>query len=475
MGSQSPRLHRRTLLRGLGVMATLLAASLSACSQQAPAGTTVQGQHATAQSPSISVASTSSGTSRLQVSRKQTLLRLTYFSAGSVKGVDYFAQNAHAFAAHTPHYRIAIEPGGSQYDDKILSQAAAGTPPDVILQGGRDFGLFVTKGVVQSLDGLIARDHYDLSDFFPICLQLTTWKKHVYGLPDDLNLLGLYYNKDLFNRAGIPHPPFTWDAPGWSWQIFAQTARKLTSQTGIPSFGADFGGTAPTNIATVLWAYGGDFLSADWTRCLLDQPPAIAAIQYLSDLMLRDRAIPNPAVPNQQSAPSFLNGRIAMHVAGAFFSNPASQTIKSFSWDAAALPSGSAGAFSVAGGTQGSSWSITAATKHREGAWRLTQWMASPQSLSVLTEHGWIGARRSIGLSPIYLDPHALPAHRKVFIDATKHVKMIPLIPNWADINKAITTGLMPIWKGQQTVRDACGAITQEVDALLKLLLPSER
>ena len=151
---------------------------------------------------------------------------------------------------------MSIVPVSVSDDDKILTNVAGGTPPDVVLQGGRDFGLFVSKGVLQDLSALIARDHYDTSDFFAVCMQLTTWKGKVYGLPDDLNLLGLYYNKDLFDKAGVPYPPMTWGAPNWTCQDFEDTARRrtLTTRGQTPQNGADSVGYYRTGSAPRTWA-----------------------------------------------------------------------------------------------------------------------------------------------------------------------------------------------------------------------------
>ena len=488
-------LTRRQVLGAVAAGAGLLA--LSACGSSATGATSTTTAGTTSAAPVTSAATsaaatrsstglataqraTSSSTAASAAAAKPSakVLRITWFGAGTTKGIDYFGLNAKAFATKNPTYSISIEPAGAKYDDKVLTDVAGGTPPDVFLQGGRDFGLFVSKGVLQDLSALIARDHYDTSDFFAVCMQLTTWKGKAYGLPDDLNLLGLYYNKDLFDKAGVAYPPTAWGAPNWTWQDFEETARKLTVTKGgtTAQFGADFGGLDPTGIAPVIWSDGGDYLDKNWTRSLMDQPQAETAIGYLQTLVVKDRVIPSPAdLAKQGSNPRLFAGTIGMRVAGAYFSNPASQSIKSFSWDVAALPSGPAGAFSATGGSQGASWSLAAAGKQQDAAWQLTQWMASPQSLTTLTEHGWIGARKSIGTSSVYLDPKRLPAHRKVFIDGTNHIKIIPLIADWSDINTAMSKGLAPVWAGTATPQDAGSAIAQQVDGLLKQLPASER
>ena len=479
-------------LSACGSSATVTAATSTASTASAAATTAAATDAAAARSTSAAATTHAAGSATAQkaISSSATVasaaavkpgakeLRITWFGAGTTSGVDYFGVNAKAFATKNPTLTVSVEPVSGSYDDKVLTDVAGGTPPDVFQQGGRDFGLFVSKGVLQDLSALIARDHYDTSDFFAVCMQLTTWKGKVYGLPDDLNLLGLYYNKDLFDKAGVAYPPTTWGAPNWTWQDFEDTARKLTVTNGgaTTQFGADFAGLDPTGIAPVIWSYGGDYLDANWTKSLMDQPAAEAAIGYLQTLMIKDKVLPTAAdLAKQGSNPRLFAGTVAMRVAGAYFSNPASQSIKSFSWDVAALPSGTAGAFSATGGSQGSSWSIAAAGKQQDDAWQLTQWMASPQSLTTLTQHGWIGARKSIGTSAVYLDPKQLPAHRKVFVDGTNHIKIIPLIADWSDLNTAMDKGLTGVWTGTTTPQDAGNAIAQQVNGLLKQLPADQR
>ncbi|MGI8912832.1 MAG: ABC transporter substrate-binding protein [Chloroflexota bacterium] len=455
---------------------TTSAITTSAAATAAPAAPATSAVATSTVQKATSGSTASSSAAAVKPGMKE--LRITWFSAGSTTGIDYFGVNAKAFSTKNPGITVSIEPVSGSYDDKILTNVAGGTPPDVFLQGGRDFGLFVSKGVLLDLSSLIARDHYDTGDFFAVCMQLTTWKGKVYGLPDDLNLLGLYYNKDLFDKAGVQYPPTTWGVANWTWQDFEDTARKLTVANGgqTTQYGADFGGFGATGIAPVIWSYGGDFLDQNWTKSMLDQPQAESAISYLQTLVVKDKVLPTPAdLAKQGSNPRFFAGAVGMRVAGAFFSNPATQSIKSFAWDVAALPSGPAGAFSATGGSQGASWSVAAGGKQQDDAWQLTQWMASPASLTTLTEHGWIGARKSIGTSSVYLDPKQLPAHRKVFVDGTDHIKIIPLIADWSDLNTAMDKGLTGVWTGSTTPQDAGNAIAQQVNGLLKQLPAGER
>jgi multiple sugar transport system substrate-binding protein len=198
-------------------------------------------------------------------------------------------------------------------------------------------------------------------------------------------------------------------------------------------------------------------------------------MQYVQDLLLKDKVLPSPAdLTKQGSNPRFFGGTVAMRIAGAYFSNPASQSIKSFTWDVAALPTGPAGAFSVTGGSQGSSWSIATGSKQQDNAWKLVQWMAGKESQTVLGEHGWIPGRKSAGFQ-VYLASKALPPNKKVFVDATDHVKAIPLIADWSDIDKAVGKQLANLWAGTKSTQDVASAMTQQVNGLLAQLPADER
>jgi len=494
MGSHT--LARRTLLRlsaaaALGLAATTLLAACGTAPQATVTQTTATsaaGSPSTSSAPVTTTSATAAttattakpaGSAASTASGKPGELHMTTWGTPNSTyngSVDYFDENVKAFERQHPDIPVNYDPLGAEYETKVLTQVAGGTPPDVVIQGGRDFGQFVSKGTLQDLSDLIARDHYDATDFFPICLQLTTWKNKLYGLPDDLNLLGLYYNKDLLAKAGVTPPPTAWGASDWTWQAFQELARKLTVASGgqTSQFGASLG-LDTTTFASVLWAYGGDYLDAGWTKCLMAQPQAISAMQLVQDLVLKDKSILSPADSKKQGgAARFEAGTAAMHVGGAYFSNPASQIIKSFQWDVTALPAGPAGPFSVTGGTQGASWSVTAGSKYRDNAWGLVQWMAGPQSQTVLAQHGWIPGRMSVGLST-YLSSPMLPPSKKVFTDATEHVKAIPLIADWSDIDSAITKQWADLWTGARSAQDVGSAITQQVTALLQQLPADER
>src|SRR5262249_51038666 len=151
----------------------------------------------------------------------------------------------------------------------------------------------------------VRRDRYDGADFFERCFDQYRWRGRAYALPLDFASEYVYFNTSLWAAAGLTHPPYDWSARGWTTQEFLDAARRLgrltAGQTG-PARAVD-GKRGPTGGGTGaggwgwhqgtglrawapwVWIFGGDVLTKDGTRCVLDQPPAVEGLQFLQDLI----------------------------------------------------------------------------------------------------------------------------------------------------------------------------------------------
>ena len=82
---------------------------------------------------------------------------------------------------------------------------------------------YQTRDVLLDLKPFIDRDGYDLGQLADQAVADFTTPDGQFGLPRDLNVVALYYNKAMFDAAGIPYPDDTWD-----WAKLADVAKKLT-------------------------------------------------------------------------------------------------------------------------------------------------------------------------------------------------------------------------------------------------------
>ena len=168
-----------------------------------------------------------------------------------------------------------IHTPGSDYMTKLQTQLAGGDYPDVMFLGNGNVEPFVARGQLLALDDYLARDNFDTSDISQQNLKLYNVDGVQYGFPVDAPNQQLFYNKTLFDAAGIDAPPADWEDESWTWDAFLEKAVALTDkEAGI------WGWQVKTGFrAWWIWvtANGGDFFNEEGTECVLNSAAAVEA------------------------------------------------------------------------------------------------------------------------------------------------------------------------------------------------------
>lgn len=223
------------------------------------------------------------------------------------------------FEAAHPGVRVQIEqvPGEGQFAPKVLMMHVTGSVPDVIQLDASSGAVFIDNGVVQDLAPLIAGDaSFRLSDYFEAVTDTFRRGDSVYGVPLDFTPMVIYYNKRLFDEAGVAYPH-----DGWTWDEFVDACRRLTVfPTGARSptrYGVNFENWMPLWIPWV-WSGGGDVLSPDGRSAsgYWDGARTVAAVQFMVDLIEKERIAPSPAERAAAGVDLFRAGRAAMDLKG---------------------------------------------------------------------------------------------------------------------------------------------------------------
>lgn len=230
----------------------------------------------------------------------------------------------HRFGAAHPGVRVSLAAAGNQaeYRDQILTSIAAGAPPDVFLLDNIDVPAFARSGLLLDLAPYAARVGLPLSAFDPRVLAIFRRGGAVFALPKGFTPMMIAYNKDLFDRAGVPYPQ-----GDWTWEEFRVAARALTRDTDgdgrTDQWGFWLDRRAFMWIAS-LWGLGGDVLCEEGTRAsgCLDGASSVRAFRALTDLATRDSVTPRffglrRSLGDQLR--NFYSGRVAMVPAGHFW------------------------------------------------------------------------------------------------------------------------------------------------------------
>lgn len=396
----------------------------------------------------------------------EVVLTVMHWSGDAGQEEDRIVEEAlRSYEAAHPGIRVErINPGdaGSFYT-KLQTMMAAGTPPDVFYCGDERLPSLASMGVLQPLDELIAEDLASgsdpgLEDFYPVVLDAYRWdgartgSGPLYGLPKDFTTIGFYYNRDLFEQAGVPLP-----GDDWTWDEFLDAAAAIGELDGCT--GAEFV-TWPRMLRLYLATQGCDVLSPDGSTLTVREPEVLEALQQLSNWRhVEENLLTSGKSRVATGATVFLTGRVGM--AGPFgrWVVPSYRQIEGFAWDFAPMPRGRERANVIAS----VAWSISSRSEHPREAWELVRALCSPASQDGLARLGLaMPSRRSIAESDAFVDPAAPPSRDRVFLDQVEVARLLPVpaSPKFdalleSRLNQAVLTGDLSVDEATRSFEEA--------------------
>jgi multiple sugar transport system substrate-binding protein len=189
-----------------------------------------------------------------------------------------------------PQYRLTVDDSNRDIS-KVIVQSIGGVGPDLFeSKTGFALSACVNAGIALDLTDEIRKLGVDVErDLWNGANPCLVYDGRVYGLPNNVAVDALWMNKDHFREAGVSLPagPMTWDE-------FIPVAEKLMVRNGegkVVRFGFLF---AWWQWRMFMVQWGGRVYSADGTRCEIDCPETVAAIQFMQDLVYRHRISPSP-------------------------------------------------------------------------------------------------------------------------------------------------------------------------------------
>ncbi len=313
-----------------------------------------------------------------------------------------------AFERMHPDIRVSVLSMGAGTMDpqKLMTSIVGNVPPDVIHQDRFTIGDWASRGTFVPLNSFIDADKdgqfaVHESDYYPACWKEatytnpTTHQAGVYAIPDTTDDRALFYNKEMFRKAGIvdshgnPLPPKTWS------ELLAD-AKKLTTYNAdgtikrigfIPNYGNSW-------LYLYSWQNGGSFMSPDGRTCTLNAKPNVEALEYMVKTIDSLGGISKVDAFQSGFQPDaldpFLTNMVAMKIDGSWVPANIARYKPDLDFGLAPAPVPSAryyrqGRFAHvkhrfitwAGGF---SYAIPKGAKHKKAAWEFIKWMMSPQA-----------------------------------------------------------------------------------------------
>jgi len=193
-----------------------------------------------------------------------------------------------------PDYHLRLDPSNTGMQ-KVIVQCIAGVGPDIFdCYNAFQLSAYVRSGIAWDVTDQLAEAGIDVrKDCWEAGGPIMVFEGRVYGFLNNASVNAIWINKELFERRGIPLPKVDTER-GWTWEEFLPLAKRLTVRDAkgrIEHFGFMMDWWSWYHFVA---QWGGRVYSADGTRCVLDSPETIAAIQFMQDLIYKHRVAPDP-------------------------------------------------------------------------------------------------------------------------------------------------------------------------------------
>jgi multiple sugar transport system substrate-binding protein len=351
-----------------------------------------------------------------------------------------------------------------QYFDKVQKEWNGPKAPDVMYLN--TIPNYASLGLLENIEPYIQRDKalVNLDDIYPRLLNTFRYNGSLYGLPRDNDTKVIYYNKRLFDEAGVPYPQ-----QGWSWNDLRNAALKLTKKDAAGQI-VQYGYGFELKTWWRLWVYqNGGKLYDDFSppnppaKLLLNTPEAATAIQFWADLINVDHVAPPPdqMQTSNQLNDLFTQGKIAM-VFGGHGKVKVFDEAQHLNWDVVGLPGDKLRVNNVGG----AGYTISKFSPNKEAAWTFIRYLQGVEGQALYVGSGLIvAARRSVREATLF--NHRQNYNTQVFMDESEQGMPNPQFVRSPEIDKLLDDALVPVFEGKRKAAEVLAELPAKVDPLL--------
>jgi len=222
---------------------------------------------------------------------------------------DYYIQCKADFEAAHPGITIVLEPTSwDEYWTKLEAAANGGSIADVFHMNGVNIKKYADGEVLLPLDEYIANSDVDLNNYPPAMNAMYNFRGVQYGIPMDYDTIGLWYNKTLFDKAGIAYP-----TSDWTWEDLVAAAKAINA-LGDDIYGIAANYEEQQGFYNTVYAYGGYFVEDE--KFGFNDPNTRAGIQCWIDLMESGVSPSEQSLEENPAYLQFMAGKLGMIFSG---------------------------------------------------------------------------------------------------------------------------------------------------------------
>jgi len=439
--------NTRTIIR---LVAALMAFSLIAAACGDDSGSTPAASGDTS-STTTAVAKADSTTSAAPKDAGPTSIRYLTFSAAPDHLADLDAMIA-GFETDNPDVKVEVETlPFDEYFSVLRTQIAGNDAPDAFEVNYENFVSFATAGTLADLSSHssdIAGSGYYQKAADAFALNGTP-----YALPESYSTVVLFYNKDLFDQAGIAYP-----TDNWKWADESGAAATIAA-LGDTTWGF-FGGIQFWEFYKTAAQNGCNFFTDG--QVTIDQPQCVEALQFMLDYVNSGSQPTNAEMSGVSDGDMFLNGELGMITTGIWMFDSFKDA--SFPWDIVVEPGNtSGGSHFFANGV-----AVSAASSKQDAAYRWLQYLtSSPAAAQIRVDAAWeLPTLTDQSLYTSYLSQEP-PANREAVLASLDNVVLPPVIVRQEEMQDAVNAAFEQAVAGELTAKEALDKAKAAIEPLL--------
>lgn len=310
-------------------------------------------------------------------SGEEVTITFTHWGGDDTYEGDY-KPRIEAFMAEHPNIKVETLTVAEDYETKIQTQYAGNKLPDVIQVAENGIG-FATKGMFLNLSDKIAEEGIDTNALWSHVIDQYTYNDEIFGLPDRGGCTILYYNKDLFDDAGLAYPD-----ENWTLDDYFAAVEKLTKDTDGDGV-IDQWGTTSTHYQAI-WGYmfqanGGNLIKDG--EVVVNSPENLELLTKYNDAYQNGYIVPYEELEQANSGGDayFQQGRLGMNLTGMWCIKGYSEE-EGLNFDISTVPKGG----QDAGWPMGSALAIAknSSPEKQAAAWEFVKYMTSTEAQAML-------------------------------------------------------------------------------------------
>ena len=348
----------------------------------------------------------------------------------------------------------------NEYWTMLEAGAQGGSLPDVFWMHSNESERYMSNDMLLDLtDKIKASDKIKVENYPEDIWGLYTYKDHYYAVPKDIDTIAIWYNKKLFDEAGVPYP-----TSDWTWDDLTETARKLTKSDGSQYGLAVKMDNNQAGYYNLIYDKGGYVISEDKKKSGWDDPKTIEGMQIL-ETWIKEGLMPSAETMSENGEEVlFQSGKVAMVPQGSWMiASYKANEYTAENADIVELPKDAKTGKRVSL-YNGLGWAAAKNGKHTEEAWKLIEYLGSEPAQKKQAELG-ITMSAYKGTSDAWVK--SANFNLQAYLNMMEDMVIRPYsrtTVSWENADNEIIT---KVYTGELTMEEACKQMAKQMNEKL--------